>query len=99
MYSKNLFKRQVRGEYIDGSMKIHMRNLPFAFIMEKNSFFVFMFSLNMPSTADVVNSAVLDWVPLANTQVCIAFITTPTPFGANLLLISSRIWYVSLSCS
>lgn len=34
-----------------------MRNLPFALIMEKNSFLVFMFSLNMPSTADVVNSA------------------------------------------
>ena len=46
-----------------------MRNLPFALIMEKNSFLVLMFSLNMPSTADVVNSAVVDWVPLANTQV------------------------------
>jgi hypothetical protein len=68
-----------------------MRNLPFALIIDKNSFFVFIFSLNTPSTADVVNSAVLDWVPLANTHVCIAFITTPIPFGSNLLLISPRI--------
>jgi len=38
----------------------YIRNLPSALIIDKNSFFVLMFSLNIPSTADVVNSAVVD---------------------------------------